>query len=163
MHMLDALQQQKIQYKHDQRNHADILSLHKTERLKHYALHFGKYVGRVMGYGSFSVERTLVDALLVSLSSANTLNLNLNTAIEARKRVLSANEEFFVKFAVQMGKLSDACEKIDHLEPFEHMARDAAAEIYYILEEEFSRRQLDAAAMLEARREELSRRSVYVD
>ena len=42
---LGSLQQE--QHAHDMRNHFDIMSLHKTERLKHYGLHFAKYVGRL--------------------------------------------------------------------------------------------------------------------
>ena len=38
---------QKAQYRHDKRNHFDILSRHKIDRLKHYGLHFAKYTGRL--------------------------------------------------------------------------------------------------------------------
>jgi hypothetical protein len=62
---------QSAQYSHDMRNHFDILSLPKTDRLKHYGLHFAKYVGRLARGADEpkSVERTLVDAILVSLST----------------------------------------------------------------------------------------------
>ena len=43
----DLTRMQKEQYRHDMRNHSEILCLHKTERLKHYGLHFAKYVGRL--------------------------------------------------------------------------------------------------------------------
>ena len=41
------LRLQREQYRHDQRNHSDIACLAKSERLKHYGLHFAKYVGRL--------------------------------------------------------------------------------------------------------------------
>src|SRR2546423_6600598 len=68
------------QHSHDMRNHFDIISLHKTERLKHYGLHFAKYVGRLARESAEMkpVERTLVDTLLVGLSAANTLHQDLS-------------------------------------------------------------------------------------
>ena len=71
---------QRTQYAHDMRNHFDILSLHKNDRLKHYGLHFAKYVGRLARGTEETkpVERTLVDAILVSLSAANTLHQDLS-------------------------------------------------------------------------------------
>ena len=71
---------QREQHAHDMRNHFDIISLHKTERLKHYGLHFAKYVGRLARESTElkPIERTLVDALLVGLSTANTLHQDLS-------------------------------------------------------------------------------------
>jgi hypothetical protein len=43
----DILELQREQFRHDRRNHFDILSLHKNDRLKHYGLHYCKYVGRL--------------------------------------------------------------------------------------------------------------------
>src|SRR6056297_3094640 len=74
------LEWQRDQYVHDQRNHFDILSLHKQDRLKHYAMHMAKYAGRVARGATETkpIERTFVDALLVSLSAANTLHQRLS-------------------------------------------------------------------------------------
>src|SRR5712691_13401557 len=76
----DFTRLQSEQYAHDMRNHFDIISLHKTDRLKHYGLHFAKYVGRLARESAEMkpVERTLVDTLLVSLSAANTLHQDLS-------------------------------------------------------------------------------------
>jgi len=38
---------QREQFHHDKRNHSDIFCLSKHDRLKHYGLHFAKYVGRL--------------------------------------------------------------------------------------------------------------------
>jgi hypothetical protein len=70
---------QREQFHHDQRNHLDILCMPKPDRLKHYGLHFAKYVGR-LARGSAEPKpqkQTLVDALLISLSAANTLHQDL--------------------------------------------------------------------------------------
>ena len=74
------MQLQQEQFQHDKRNHSDIQCLHKTERLKHYGLHFCKYVGR-LSRGDIEpkpVSRTIVDTILVGLSAANTLHQNLS-------------------------------------------------------------------------------------
>jgi hypothetical protein len=78
----DMANLQRAQYAHDMRNHFDIVSLHKNDRLKHYGLHFAKYVGRLARGTDEAkpVERTLVDAILVSLSTANTLHQDLSKA-----------------------------------------------------------------------------------
>jgi hypothetical protein len=38
----DLLQMQREQFRHDERNHKDILCLPKPDRLKHYGLHYAK-------------------------------------------------------------------------------------------------------------------------
>src|SRR5437868_2156427 len=83
----DMANLQRAQYAHDMRNHFDILSLHKNDRLKHYGLHFAKYVGRLARETDEPkpTERTVLDAILVSLSTANTLHQDLS------KEDLSAN------------------------------------------------------------------------
>jgi len=75
-----ALDWQRDQYKHDQRNHFDIISLHKLDRLKHYAMHVAKYAGRIArgDREPKPVSRTFVDTLLVNLSAANTLHQKLH-------------------------------------------------------------------------------------
>ena len=99
------LQLQKEQFRHDRRNHSDILCLHKTERLKHYGLHFAKYVGR-LARGSCetkSVGQTTVDAFLVCLSAANTLHqrLKVSTPQEA-----SCQGTVFIAFADAAGRFA---------------------------------------------------------
>src|SRR5258707_1695287 len=77
----DLLRLQREQYAHDRRNHSDILHLSKSDRLKHYGLHFAKYVGR-LARGTEeqkSLERTVVDTFLVCLSAANTLHQELSS------------------------------------------------------------------------------------
>src|SRR5260370_7969497 len=71
---------QREQHAHDMRNHFDIISLHKTERLKHYGLHFAKYVGTLAREPSEAkpIDRTIVDTFLLSFSAANTLHQALS-------------------------------------------------------------------------------------
>src|SRR5882757_6800749 len=80
-HQLRQLQQD--QHTHDRRNHSDIWSLHKAERLKHYGLHFSKYVGRLARGAAEpkSVTRTITDTFLINLSAANTLCQDLGPEV----------------------------------------------------------------------------------
>lgn len=86
---VDLLRLQREQYAHDKRNHSDILTLSKNDRLKHYGLHFAKYVGRLARGNDEpkSIERTIVDTCLVCLSAANTLHQKLSdTHVCVRER-----------------------------------------------------------------------------
>jgi hypothetical protein len=116
---VDLAKLQSAQYAHDMRNHFDILALHKTERLKHYGLHFAKYVGRLArGHDETkSVERTLIDASLVSLSTANTLHQDLSKERFVTETPARQIDSLRI-FADASGRFADACEKIDHLEEF---------------------------------------------
>ena len=113
----DLLRLQCEQYSHDRRNHSDILNLSKTDRLKHYGLHFAKYVGRLArGKDEVkSVERTIVDTFLVCLSAANTLHQELNSTSLQSDLQAKENDPVYI-LADAAGRFADACEKVDHME-----------------------------------------------
>jgi hypothetical protein len=98
--------------------------------LKHYGLHFAKYVGRLVRESAETkpVERTLVDTLLVSLSAANTLHQDLSKE-NCFVSDVSDQVDPWRTFADAAGRFADACEKIDHMEEFVPMARKANADI----------------------------------
>jgi hypothetical protein len=160
---LEIANLQRTQYAHDMRNHFDILSLHKTDRLKHYGLHFAKYAGR-LARGSDEpkpVERTLVDAILVSLSTANTLHQDLSK--ESLNTVSASRQVDPLRaFADASGRLADACEKIDHMEEFLPLARKANRDIMAWLMCEVKERKMSLLAEVERRRKELADRHFYI-
>lgn len=155
---------QRAQYAHDMRNHFDILSLHKTVRLKHYGLHFAKYVGRLArGIDEIKpVERTLVDAILVCLSAANTLHQDLSresfTTDANWKQV-----DPLRTLADAAGRFADACEKIDHMEEFIPIARQANRDIMTWLISEAGERHLHVPEAIQKRRIELAARHFFID
>jgi hypothetical protein len=155
---------QRAQYAHDMRNHFDILSLHKNNRLKHYGLHFAKYVGRLAREGDESkpAERTLVDAILVSLSAANTLHQDLS---KESFRIESTPKQVdpLRIFADASGRFADACEKIDHMEEFLAIARKANTDIMAWLIREARERGLPLLTEVEKRRGELANRHFYIE
>jgi hypothetical protein len=159
----DLARLQCEQHKHDLRNHFDIISLHKTDRLKHYGLHFAKYVGRLARESAEMkpVERTLTDTLLVSLSAANTLHQDLSKE-NCFVSDVSDQVDPWRTFADAAGRFADACEKIDHMEEFVPMARQANADIMNWLISAARKRDFDLQHAIRARREELAARQFYI-
>jgi len=160
---LEIAEMQRSQYAHDMRNHFDILSLHKTDRLKHYGLHFAKYVGRLARQSDDPkpIERTLVDAILVCLSAANTLHQDLskeNLWISSSKSQIDPLRTF----ADATGRFADACEKIDHLEDFFTIAREANRDVMTWLIRAAEERKLLLAEEIRERRKELAARHFFL-
>jgi hypothetical protein len=157
-----ALLQQE-QFRHDQRNHSDIACLPKPDRLKHYGLHFAKYVGR-LARGTAepkSIDRTVTDTALVSLSAANTLHQQL-ASCPLTGGLAGLQIDPIRPLADAAGRFADACEKIDHLEDFLPIARAANADILIWTLAIAGERQLDFLAALKARRRELADKQFYI-
>jgi hypothetical protein len=154
---------QRQQYAHDMRNHFDIISLHKNDRLKHYGLHFAKYVGRLAREAAEPkpVERTLVDTLLVVLSTANTLHQDLSNQASQMGGKHSQIDPLRV-FADAAGRFADACEKIDHLEEFVPMAKAANWDVLRWVLTTAEERNIDLSGAATARRRELAARHFYI-
>lgn len=158
----DTLELQRTQYAHDKLNHCDIANLHKGDRLKHYGLHFCKYVGRLARghHEQKPVERTVVDAMLVCLSAANTLSQRLSE-YEGPASDHRMSADSLLSFADAAGRFADACEKFDHLEDCVTIARNANADIYNWLISYADMHQVDILAGIDRRRKELKSRAFY--
>lgn len=162
----DELQRmQREQFRHDERNHKDILCLPKPDRLKHYGLHYAKYVGR-LARGSMepkSNEQTLIDAILVSLSAANTLHQDLALSIDLEARAPAAAQIDPLRvFADAAGRFADACEKLDHLENSYTLARTANLDVVCWLLKTADERAIDVHGEIERRRDQLAKRQFYI-
>ncbi len=159
----DLLRLQREQYSHDRRNHSDILSLSKTDRLKHYGLHFAKYVGRLARGAdeAKSVERTVVDTFLVCLSAANTLHQELGSAFLDSGSQAKKNDPVYV-LADASGRFADACEKVDHMEEFIPIARQANADVVKWVMNIAAERKIELEPAIQARRKELAARQFYI-
>ncbi|MDR6872062.1 hypothetical protein J2Y55_003078 [Bosea sp. BE125] len=152
---------QTEQFRHDQRNHSDIICLSKPDRLKHYGLHFAKYAGR-MARGTkeaIAFERTVTDAALVCFSAANTLHQRLD-AFEAKN---VGQQDHLLVLTDAAGRFADACEKIDHLEEFVSIAREANLDILnwiLVVSADFD---FDLRSNIMQRRKELASRQFFVE
>ena len=153
---MEMQRHQQVQYEHDFKNHFDILALSRTDRLKHYGLHFAKYAGRLARGAAEPKSRTetFVDAFLVSLSAANALNQALPSAE-------GSGMPSDLEFVDHAGRFADACEKIDHLEEFRSIAVAANAHLMTWLMQAVEAEDLNIDELAEARRLQLAQRAVY--
>ena len=151
---------QRAQHEHDLKNHFDILSLSRLDRLKHYGLHFAKYAGRFARGEAEAKSRseTMTDAFLVALSAANALNQALP---DVGGETADGDVPSDIAFTDQAGRFADACEKIDHLEEFRTIALDANAALVEWIVRRAAVDGLDLDALVEERRRQLARRPVY--
>ncbi|WP_104840051.1 hypothetical protein [Sinorhizobium fredii] len=160
----DFLAMQQAQFRHDQRNHSDIICLPKSDRLKHYGLHFAKYVGR-LARGSAeqkSTDQTLVDMTLVCLSAANALHQRIQDDIERCSQDRSDQVDPLRSLADAAGRFADACEKIDHLEDFLPVARLANIDVLSWTVRHAMERGIDLNQAIDERRKELVVRQFYI-
>lgn len=133
---LDLLE--KFQFKqlmHDEIYHSDICLLRTQARIAHHTLHLGKYSGKMAqaliakeGVDTPAMVNTVLDALIIVMSSANTLNLplwkipgiqtDLQAAIDGKQE--SGDEQAHILgFVIIVGKLAKAVEALDHVESFD--------------------------------------------
>lgn len=116
---------QHEQLNHDRRQHADILYLPLDRRIAHYVLHLSKYAGRAIEQmeGAENLEKTLVDTCIIALAIANALRIDLSTEFTngfgEREFKGGTSQQFGVHLAVVVGRMSKACEALDHLELFD--------------------------------------------
>ena len=107
-----------------------------------------------------SIERTIVDTFLVGLSAANTLHQDLSAANVS----ICHNNQFdpIYTLADAAGRFADACEKIDHLEEFMPIARQANIDVLKWTIEYAAERHVDLETAVQGRRRELAARQFYI-
>jgi hypothetical protein len=123
------------QHKHDETYHREIARLSLHQRLNHMALHFAKYTGKIGAAERIAdTVPVYVDILIIAISTANILNIELWELVEAHESDYSTLQTFarklaseiptaiddhidlFRETAIASGRMAAACEKIDHLE-----------------------------------------------
>jgi hypothetical protein len=158
---------QWAQLKHDELYHKEITLLPVADRMKHFALHMAKYLGYfvdAIDTDSDRFERTLVDAFIITLASANTLNFDLGKAlgwqenaapvnfkafgIELATQCFPRSEDkiwFLKQFARHCGRLAKACESLDHIEshPFREAMLASVLDMFKLFVAEGTAHQID--------------------
>jgi len=159
---------QWAQLRHDQTYHRDIAVLPVAERMKHFALHMAKYVGHIAEAAESGDDklllRTLVDAFIIGIAAANTLQLDLGRVLAgrwesapndlrslgihvARELHRSAADIVWLlrKVGQYTGCLAKACESLDHIEeyPFRSTMQDSICRLFEVIVAEASLRNLD--------------------
>ncbi len=128
---------QWAQLKHDEAYHKDVVILPLAQRIKHMALHNAKYTAYFFETAETGDEprltKTLVDAFIIALASANTLNQDLGKDLDEAAAGSFASTAASLaaslprdpedplwlvrQFARHNGQLAKMCESWDHLEP----------------------------------------------
>ncbi|MEQ9111882.1 MAG: hypothetical protein RIF37_03565 [Rhodospirillaceae bacterium] len=140
--LVEELKQlQSEQLNHDETYHREIARLTVHHRMNHMALHFAKYVGQIerarLNGDCALLDKTIIDSTIISLSSANILNIPLWQITENRgvwgwadfRKLachLPANispstddiQWFSSSMMILSGNLAKACESLDHVEDF---------------------------------------------
>jgi hypothetical protein len=144
---------QNEQFKHDENYHRDILYMTYQDRFKHDALHYGKYSGRFAELLipdtpnekiKSIVKKTLVDAFIIVLHSAEQLHMDLEEYFKEKLNIerdlsiqeltdilkeaspdihLSLNSQndkekllnLMLKITIIGGRMQKAAEELDHM------------------------------------------------
>ena len=164
---------QRSQQEHDQANHGDIFTLHAFEKLKHFHVHFSKYVGRMAGVnlntlaGMNQIWPTVVDTALICLSAANCLKIKLDELVppEVGDELTSTQtaQHLFTQLAVATGHIAKAIDGHDHMESVNvrTQCQPALVQIMCAVLVHARNTDTDLVAAVEARRQEIRRKKLY--
>jgi hypothetical protein len=179
------LKLQWAQLKHDEAYHKDVVIMPLAERIKHMALHNAKYVAYffdALDQGDEAkVTKTLTDAFIIVLASANTLNQDIGRDLGASAETASsfqsigatlaedigrddADDYWLIRnFARHTGRLAKVCESWDHLESivFRDEMKQCNLELLKVILAEASARQLDLAESYNLRMRQVEARSIF--
>lgn len=172
------------QLKHDEAYHKDVMAMALAQRIKHMALHNAKYAAYFLIAADVGDDaqmiRTLVDAFVITLASANTLNQDLGAQVSGSNS-FSSIEELGAELAKSLprhqddplwlvrqfvhhnGKLAKICEGWDHLEsiPFSDGMKACNLALLQAVLAEASARGLNLSDAYIARIREIEARSMF--
>lgn len=110
---------QRLQMKHDEVYHPEIVALGVSRRMNHIALHLIKYLGSLSSLPISAPEnkKALIDSFIMIVSASNLLGIPLAKDLETN----TANDtyETFINVYIQLlAELAKACEATDHQEDY---------------------------------------------
>lgn len=174
------------QLKHDESYHKDIVILPLAARLTHMVLHNTKYTSHFLSAvdvgDSKLFEKTLLDAFVISLASANALNQDLGAAVIdsvgdasslkdagtllAKNLLRDGSDHLWLArtFAQHNGKLAKACESFDHIEgdvPFRKWMLEANCSLFKAIVAEADARGMDLLPLYRGRMREIEAKSIF--
>lgn len=163
------------QLRHDESFHKDVVILPLAERVKHMALHNGKYVAYF--FEAADTDRfaaVLTDAFIITLATANTINQDLGQAVAQEWAEISSfanapipqphgKDAFIRAYAIAAGHLAKACESWDHLEmaPFNTMMRESNLALFRLVAGFAAELKLDLVEHYRQRLRFIERRSIF--
>lgn len=116
---IDWAKVQFAQFEHDEKYHREICRLSTQDRLRHMALHFAKYAGRLHeGPEDKLYKQIAVDSMIIAVSCANIMNIDLPSVLQTTSMPTLTRSTFAKRLSIAAGRMAAACEKLDHLEDF---------------------------------------------
>ena len=110
---------QRLQMKHDEIYHHEIIVLGVSRRMNHVALHLIKYLGSLSSLPVSASEnrRAFIDAFIMVVSASNLLGISLarELAIDEPNNI---NGSFIDDYIQLLAELAKACEATDHQEDY---------------------------------------------
>jgi len=179
------LKLQWVQLKHDEAYHKDVVIMPLAERIKHMALHNAKYTAYLFDAvdegNAAKLTKTLTDAFIIVLASANTLNQDIGLDLGASTETASSlqslgadlaedigrnetDHHWLVRnFARHTGHLAKICESWDHLESivFRDEMKRCNLDLLKVILAEASGRQLDLTESYKSRIRQVETRSIF--
>jgi hypothetical protein len=181
----EFLRLQWAQLRHDEAYHKDVVIMPLADRIKHMALHNAKYTAyffdAIDDVDQAKLTKTLTDAFVIVLATANTLNQDIGSDLgadaDASQSFQSlgaslaesigrndADDYWLVRnFARHTGRLAKVCESWDHLENilFRDEMKRCNLELLKVILAEASDRQLDLAESYKSRMRQVEGRSIF--
>jgi hypothetical protein len=110
---------QRLQKKHDEVYHHEILVLGISQRMKHVVLHLVKYLDPLFSLPASSSEnkRAFIDSFIMIVSASNLLGISLAGSLSTEE-VNSFDGNFINEYIKLLGSLAKACEATDHQEDY---------------------------------------------
>jgi hypothetical protein len=181
----EFLRLQWAQLRHDEAYHKDVVIMPLAERIKHMALHNAKYTAYLFDaideVDQSKLTKTLTDAFVIVLATANTLNQDIGADLGADADASpsfqslgaslaesigrnDADDYWLVRsFARHTGRLAKVCESWDHLENilFRDEMKRCNLELLKVILAEASDRRLDLAESYKSRMRQVEQRSIF--
>lgn len=155
---------QFAQFEHDEKYHREISRLPIQDRLRHMAMHFAKYAGRLQeDCADQSFKRTAIDALVIAVSSANILNIDLSTRAVPGIELPVNRGSYTRRLAISAGRMAGACERLDHLEdfPFRKKIEEEVLAILALGIALFAEEEWNPVAEMQARLSPIKAKSIF--
>jgi len=175
------LELQRHQLRHDKDYHPDILCLDTTKRLIHMSLHNAKYASRFVAAhedgDNVLHQKTLTDAFIISVATANALTYDLRKSVPDEMSNLDdlvslgrelakeqgSNKSFHRRYATKVGQMAKSCESLDHLEsyPFREKLTEANNDIFKLILSDAANKEVDIEKKYRARLSQVEANSPF--
>lgn len=110
---------QRLQMRHDEIYHQEIVALGVARRMNHITLHLVKYLGILASTPVLAEEnkRAFIDSFIMIVSASNLLEISLVKHLDCDK-INHIESNFIDEYIEIISQLAKACEATDHQEDY---------------------------------------------